>query len=251
MRLSPSDPKALFQLAVSSYSQSAGKELLHCREKHILLGRDSPHVLIKPPGRGKWRKQESDLLESFQISCALHMRLLSSSCRLGSRLRPQSTCSASRNATWDGRRARLRWSPCPGRARPLPLIWKPSDSSFLSFLPWWLFKPTARKKKWLGRGQSRVLKLMRWKHRALQRTRLVNGYSKWILKFNSPLLNINTSSVLLFLGYFHEPQWNHQTAVPFSFTYWWIPFGIIMYLTRPQRSWRKYLNLNCVSFIYS
>ena len=53
MRLSPSDPKALFQLAVSSYSQSEGKELLQSREKHILLGQDSPRVLIKSPGCGK------------------------------------------------------------------------------------------------------------------------------------------------------------------------------------------------------
>lgn len=51
MRLSPSDPKALFQLAVSFYS--AGKEQLRCWEKHILPGQDSPRVLIKPPGHGK------------------------------------------------------------------------------------------------------------------------------------------------------------------------------------------------------
>ena len=75
-----------------------------------------------------------------------------------------------------------------------------------------------------------------WKHRALRRTRLVNGYSKWVLKLNSPWLIINTPSFLLFLGYFHEPQWNQQAAVWFSFTYWWTPFGIIMYFTRPQRA---------------
>ena len=46
-----SDPKALFQLAVSFYS--AGKEQLRCWEKHILPGQDSPRVLIKPPGHGK------------------------------------------------------------------------------------------------------------------------------------------------------------------------------------------------------
>ena len=68
-----------------------------------------------------------------------------------------------------------------------------------------------------------------WKHRALRRTRLVNGYSKWVLKLNSPLFIINTPSFLLFLGYFHEPQWNQQATVWFSFTYWWTPFGIIMY----------------------
>lgn len=164
------------------------------------------------------------------------MMFRSSSCRLGKRHRPHGTHSASGTATWDGRKARLGWSPCPRRASPC--LWFENLQTLHSF-PFYhggcLSQQPGRKND-LAKGSRVHWNRQSWKHRALRRTRLVNGYSKWVLKLNSPWLIINTPSFLLFLGYFHEPQWNQQAAVWFSFTYWWTPFGIIMYFTRPQRA---------------
>ena len=95
-------------------------------ETHFCLDRkpaQSMHANKTPRTWQRKEKRESNLLESFQISCALPIMLLCSSYRFRNQDRTQNTCSANTNATPAETGRKDAWSIHPTLGEQGPCNW--------------------------------------------------------------------------------------------------------------------------------